>query len=105
MVDKQVALSSETDGALYPLLEAMAEGIRQFSTFEQRLSNHPDRMQMYFAGLEMLRAHLHRVLSQIAAIASIEIPKIPEHMRYDDAWQLEAYTTPMLSPPEGGGMA
>lgn len=98
LVDKQVELADEADGPLYLLLEAMAEGIRQFSTFEQRLSEHPERRQMYFAALEMLRAHLHRVMGQVALIASIEIPKIADHMRYDNAWQLEAYVQPALPP-------
>jgi hypothetical protein len=42
----------------------------------------------------MLRAHIHRVLIQIARIADTDIPKIAKNMRYDEAWQLEAYERP-----------
>jgi hypothetical protein len=95
IVDKQVELADHTHGALYLLLEAMAEAIRQFSTFEQRLVGHPrDRQQQYFAALETLRAHLHRVLLQVARVADIEIPKIVDYMRYEEAWKVEAYVQP-----------
>jgi hypothetical protein len=60
VVNKQVELSSKTDGALYLLLDSIREAIRQFLTFEQRLGQrqHESR-ELYFAGLEMLRAHIH----------------------------------------------
>ena len=108
-IDQQVELADLADGPLYLLLDMMREGIRQFLTFEQRLgdrdaSEHPwerhrerDVQELYFAGLEALRAHLHRCLIQVAAIADIEIPGIAAHMRYDPAWALEAYTRPALS--------
>jgi hypothetical protein len=108
LVDQQVELADLTDGPLYLLLDLMREGIRQFLTFEQRLgdrdaSEHPwerhrerDVQELYFAGLEALRAHLHRCLIQVAVIADIEIPGIADHMRYDPAWTLEAYTRPAL---------
>jgi hypothetical protein len=47
--------------------------------------------EKYFAALEMIRAHLHRCLSQVAKIGNIEIPNISKNMRYDEIWQLEAY--------------
>jgi hypothetical protein len=94
LVDKQVALSDLVDGPLYLLLEVMTDALRQFFTFEERLHNSPDRQSLYFAALEMLRAHLHRVLCQVAIIASIEIPKITDHMRYSENWQIEAYIKP-----------
>jgi len=97
LVDKQVELSSHHDGALYLILEVMLEGIRQFLTFEQRLGRSPASRQSYFAALEMLRGHLFRSLSQVASIAQMEIPKIPDHMRYNGAWQVEAYVEPELS--------
>jgi len=96
LVDKQVELSDCADGPVYLLLEAMAEAIRQFSTFEQRLGSSPEDREKYFAALEMLRAHLHRVLRQVAVVANVDIPKIADHMRYDDAWQIDAYTPPAL---------
>ncbi|MCA1705703.1 MAG: hypothetical protein LC808_21560, partial [Actinobacteria bacterium] len=90
LVDKQVDLAHRTDSALYLLIELMAEGIRQFLTFEQSLSiGRDDRAQVqesYFAGLEMLRAHLHRSLRQVAVVAGMQIPSITEAMCYDDSW-------------------
>jgi hypothetical protein len=98
LVDKQVELSDRPESALYLLLELMAEAVRQFFTFEQRLDRRPESRQAYFAALEMLRAHIHRVLLQVAKIAQTEIPKIAQHMRYDEAWQLDAYERPSALP-------
>jgi len=115
LVDKQVELANVPDSPLYLLIELQVEAIRQFLTFEQRLNqvvpetrkSHPNLVngfrrtpqirEQYFAALEMLRAHLHRCLFQIAKIADIRIPKISDHMRYDEAWQIEAYEKPQLS--------
>jgi hypothetical protein len=47
--------------------------------------------EAYFGALEMLRAHLYRCLSQVAALGSVQVPKIADNMRYDSTWQLEAY--------------
>jgi len=93
IVDKQVELSGKTDGVLYLLLDSIRDAIRQFLTFEQRLSSRSDFEQrdLYFAGLEMLRAQIHRTLIQVSKIADLEIPGIVAHMRYDQHWQLEAY--------------
>lgn len=113
MVDQQVELANHTDSALYLLIEAMGDAIRQFLTFEQRLKQEasrsplfipnlpdfprlPDRREQYFAALEMLRAHLYRCLTQVSKIANITIPEIVDHMRYDEAWQLQAYEKPAL---------
>jgi hypothetical protein len=108
LVDKQIELADLSDGALYLLIDFMREGIRQFLTFEQQLGGRdgsppyrgPHRrrevQELYFAGLEALRAHLHRCLIQVAAIADMEIPGIAEHMRYDPAWMLDAYIRPSL---------
>lgn len=110
LVDKQVELSSLTKGSLYLLTELMLESIRQFFTFEERLRRRSDPVfelpgrfrprdtkEEYFAALEMLRAHLYRCLLQVSAIAGVAIPKISDNMRYDQAWQLEAYEKPALS--------
>lgn len=108
LVGKQVDLADMTEGPLSLLIELMLEAIRQFLTFEQRLNDRvpeqriilPDSFrsrpsynnrEQYFAALEMLRAHLYRCLTQVSRIANIKIPKITDHMRYDEAWQLEAY--------------
>ncbi len=42
----------------------------------------------------MFRGHLHRCLLQVAKIGDTIIPKIVNHMRYEGAWQLEAYEKP-----------
>ncbi|MDO8283285.1 MAG: hypothetical protein Q7U10_11810 [Thermodesulfovibrionia bacterium] len=107
LVDKQVELLAQTDGGLYLVIELMLDGIRQFFTFEEKLrtinphspSNIHTRftrheLQPYFDALEMLRGHLYRCLAQVAAIADTNIPKISDHMRYEDAWQLNAYKKP-----------
>lgn len=104
LVDKQVELVEHTDGSLYLMLEVMLEGIRQFFTFEEqlhfsaadqrwnRLRTHEQR-QMYFAALEMLRAHLHQSLAQIATIADLKLPRIAAHVGYDQ-WQIAVYNVP-----------
>lgn len=98
IVDKQVELSGKTDGVLYLLLDSVRDAIRQFLTFEQRLGVEHRRGHhnpaLYFAGLEMLRAHVYRTLLQVAKIADMEIPGISDGMRYDSQWQLEAYQKP-----------
>jgi hypothetical protein len=108
LLDKQVELSGVLDSPLYLLIELQVEAIRQFLTFEQKLNEYASRDPLlvesssgfkrpppvrrhYFAALEMLRAHLHRCLVQVSKIADTTIPKISSNMRYDDAWQLEAY--------------
>jgi hypothetical protein len=58
--------------------------------------------------LEMLRGHLYRCLAQVAALADTKIPRISDHMRYEDAWQPNAYKQPELikqgdAQPQTGG--
>jgi len=109
LVNKLVELSKFTKGPLYLIIDLMLEAIRQFFTYEERLRNRsntvfelparfrpPESKEQYFAALEMLRAHLHRCLLQVSTIAETEIPKIADHMRYDQAWQLEAYERPAI---------
>jgi hypothetical protein len=115
LVDKEVELSEHADGGLYLILEMMLVGIRQFFTFEEglRVANpdfpgephtrlHRHDLQPYFAALEMLRGHLYRCLAQVAIVANTRIPKISDHMRYEDAWQLAAYKQPQLINKENG---
>ncbi len=102
LVSKQMDLAEHTDTALYLLLELMLEAVRQFFTFQERLPRGPEGQRAYFAALEMLRAHLYRCLTQVAAIAEIEVPKIAANMRYDAVWQVEAYVLPELPPGESG---
>lgn len=112
LIDKQVELSGMQESPLYLLIELQVGAIRQFLTFEQKLnqtagsgaqidapsgfSRPPPVREQYFAGLEMLRAHLHRCLLAVSKIADTAIPKIADHMRYDEAWQLDAYEHPKL---------
>jgi len=111
LVDKQVELSAQSDGALFIILELMLEGIRQFFTFEETLhpttsgftemaNNRSERnnLQAYFSALEMLRGHLYHCLTQVSSIADINIPKIPAGMRYEGPWDIEAYKHPRLVP-------
>jgi hypothetical protein len=108
-----VELSDFHDGPLFLLVEAMATGIRQFLTFEQQLQGYPQRrsavsdadvrrdpeiQEKYFDGLEILRGHLSRCLSQICLIAGIEAPKDGLIANYQGAWQIDAYEA--LSPPD-----
>ncbi len=107
LVDKQVELSGQTDGAVYLIVELMLESIRQFFTFEEGLRtanpNYPGEfhsrmrradLEPYFAALEMLRGHLFRCLTQVAVDAEPNITKISAPMRSQDAWQLDAYQEP-----------
>jgi hypothetical protein len=95
VVDKQVELADHAEGVLYILLDSIRESIRQFLTFEQKLSRrHHESRDGYFAALEILRAHIHRTLLQIGKIAAMGIPGISSHMRYDEQWQLAAYENP-----------
>lgn len=114
LVDKQVELAHLTDGPLYVLLEAMLEGVRQFLTFEQRLSSQGrdldygghqdfhrphDQWEAYFAALEALRGHLSRCLEQVTVIADVELPSVGMIATYRGAWPLEAYTEPQSNLP------
>ena len=112
IVDKQVELSDAKDGALYLLLEMMAEGLRQFLTFEQRLMRlhkepvevtHPDfhrapeAREAYFLALEALRSHLNRCVLEIAKIGNVQLPKTGMVMQYQSPWPLEQYEQPLLT--------
>jgi hypothetical protein len=88
----------------------MALGIRQFLTYEELLKRdddarpHPrfpdlqhrprDARQAYFDGLEVLRGHLSRCLTQIAAIAGMNAPSEGLIRNYQGPWQVEAYVRP-----------
>lgn len=113
LIDKQVEMANLTNTALYLLTELMLEAIRQFFTYEERLHDNKktglelpgrfrplDTREQYFSALEMLRSHIHRCLLQVSAIAGITIPKIVDHMRYDQNWQLEAYEKPFIKTAE-----
>jgi hypothetical protein len=107
LVDKQVELSGVQDGPLYILTQAMADGIRQFLTFEQRLNHSSKRMpsardrdefpreirQQYFDGLEILRAHLSNCVTQVAEIAGMKVPDTGLVRNYNGSWLIATYET------------
>ncbi len=99
LVDKEVELSDLRDGPLYAVLEAMNLGIRQFLTFEERLraareSGGPEIREAYFDGLELLRGHLSRCLSQVAVLAAMELPADGVISHYKGEWEIKAYVPP-----------
>ena len=108
LVDKQVAFSDAQDGPLYLLTEAMAVGIRQFLTYEQRLRGQGRKRapgsfvrdergfeirQQYFDALELLRAHLSLCITQVAGIAGMDVPSEGLVRNYKGAWLVAAYET------------
>lgn len=111
LVDSQVKLSNFHNGGLYLLVELMAEGLRQFITFEEKLktkstvylnvntldaaSNRPNNIrQEYFNALEKLRFHIHSCLNQVSIIAEMETPKLDSYLKSDDEWLLSLYNLP-----------
>lgn len=103
LVDKQVELADCHDGALYLLINAMLNGIRQFVTFEETLNLNPetraqrrahaplDARQDYFDALELLRSHLSHCLGQVAALAGMKVPKESLISHYQGPWPSDAY--------------
>ena len=106
LTDKQVELADMQDGPLFLMLDAMAAGIRQFITFEERLQRDgnateahdggefyrpPDTRQAYFDGLEILRGHIARCIEQLAAIGGVPAPTGDVIGSYSGPWQIDAY--------------
>ena len=109
LVEAQVRLTDYHDGGLYLLIELMAEGVRQFITFEERIRVEPslkeeaqfsdfyrprDVQHEYFEVLEKLRFHIHSCLTQIATIADMETPKIESYLKANEEWLLSLYHEP-----------
>ena len=106
LVQKQVELSELSDGVLFFLIEFMLQGLRQFLTYEEQLKRQftgddhsrlfPDKhrphvlRENYFAALGVLREHLYGAIVQIAIIAKVTIPKIPDSMRVE-SWNPSNY--------------
>lgn len=112
LVDAQVNLADFHEGGLYLLVELMAEGVRQFVTFEEKLridsstkdSVHfkdmyrpADIREQYFEVLEQLRFHIHSCLTQVATIADMETPKIESYLKSNKEWLLSLYHVPKQS--------
>lgn len=106
LVESQIKLSSYHSDALYLLIEIMAEGVRQFITFEESIKidtllrndsivkslyRPQDIRQKYFSALEKLRFHIHSCLSQIALLADMETPKLESYLRSQDEWDFKIY--------------
>lgn len=118
LVEKQVALSDLQDGPLFLMIDMMRQGIRQFLTYTERLSDLgddptpglpadfrclPEARQAYFDALELLRGHISRCLTQIAAIGGMEPPQEGLIVQYQNAWRVEAYVAPpALTAPTTG---
>ena len=106
LVDKQVDLSHFNDGALYLLIEYMAEAVRQFLTFSERLQSIGEferevdfrrpyvQREMYFEALEKLRFHIHSCLKQVAVIADMSSPKVDAFLHSNEEWYMPAYEQP-----------
>jgi hypothetical protein len=106
LVDKQVVLMDRPDSVLFLLLDMMLVALNQFLTFTQRIGVlDRQNQEAYFAALEVLRAHLYRCIAQIARIADYPVAIQETLMRYDDAWQLDAYEPPQLSNVHTGAVS
>ncbi len=97
LVQRQVELADLPDGALFFLIEFVVQGLRQFLTHEERLKaefgdeqdsqrspdfHRPhDLREHYFAALKVLRAHIAGATTQIATIAGVSLPDIPDYLR------------------------
>ena len=103
LVSQQVELADLSDGVLFFLIEFMAQGIRQFLTYEERLkakyidepsaASHRSRGQRdrYFDALSILRQHFYLALQQLAVIAQMPMPDIPEYLHiqsFDSSYYL-----------------
>ncbi len=113
LIDQQVKLSVAPDCTLFLLIDFMLVAIKQFLTFEQRLQRMPQpklfvpqfhdlrrppaQRQKYMDGLDMLRAHLHRCLRQVYAIAGFDFNQMDSTVKYSDQWDLAAYKRPPLN--------
>jgi hypothetical protein len=113
LVEKQVTLSDLQHGPLFLMIDMMRQGIRQFLTYTERLSDleddltagaHrdfrrlPEARHAYFTALELLRGHLSRCLTQVAAVGGMPPPQEGLIAQYQDGWMLNAYVAPTALP-------
>lgn len=107
LLSQKTQLASTPDSSLAQILELMLVAIRQFLTFEQRISRErvenvrPNSSvdvgrQAYFDALELLRGHLSRCLGQVAMIACLRLPSDGLIGGYQGPWPLDAYAKPNL---------
>lgn len=103
--EKKALLARERNRPLSALIELMLVAIRQFLTFQQKLSTKHrediarsgekiqlgDNRQLYFDTLELLRGHLSRCLGQVSLIAGMNAPSDGLIAGYQGAWPLDAY--------------
>ena len=114
LVDQQVALSDLQDGPLFLMIDMMRQGIRQFLSYEERLTavaedtspgtrrdfrRGPEVRQAYFDALELLRGHVSQCLVQIATIGGMEMPPDGMIAHYQGPWLLDAYIAPTRPAP------
>lgn len=104
LVEKQVELADLSDGPLFFLIEFMAQGTRQFLTHEERLkAEYADRFashsedcppalrERYFDALSILRQHFYLAGAQLAIIADMPLPNVPEYLHirsFDSSYYL-----------------
>lgn len=114
LVEKQVELSSLSDGSVFLLTEYIAEGIRQFLTATERHANSanftsgdshrdPHVRESYFQALELLRFHIHSCLLQLSRLAGTETPRVAAYLRSEAEWHQVAYAPPALSTATSNG--
>ena len=114
LVEKQVELSSLSDGSVFLLTEYIAEGIRQFLTATERYANSasstsgdsyrdPRVRESYFQALELLRFHIHSCLLQLSKLAGAETPRVAAYLRSEAEWHQVAYVPPAISPESSNG--
>lgn len=100
LVDKQVDLSSHTEGILYLIIEVMLEGIRQFQTYEENLRSNYERFEeiepfsLYTESLERLRTHLYLCLKQVSSVADVKLPKYSISNIKQNSWNVDVYDLP-----------
>jgi hypothetical protein len=104
LVERQQELVHLSDGVLFLLTEHLVDAIRQFMTYAERLDlayhedshassafrRHPGARHHYFEALKRLRAHILQTLHQLALVAKIDFPKVPDNLRITN-WDSSRY--------------
>ena len=114
LVEKQVELSSLSDGCVFLLTEYIAEGIRQFLTETERYASSANLAagdsyrsshvrESYFQALELLRFHIHSCLLQLSKIAGVETQRVAAYLRSEVEWHQVAYTPPSITSESSSG--
>jgi hypothetical protein len=89
LVDKQVELADDSN--LFPLVEMMLVGIRDFLTLAEQMELYHDHRPVSEA-MEVLRRHLHRCLLQVARAGGAE-PHVFHNVPFDPSWDSTDYVS------------